>query len=289
MANDQLTPEQIRQQAMQDQAKLDAQKNAENFTAMGGAALSGPGTGILNVSGTEEARQGALEGLQMGQMLYGQGLADIGKEASDYSSRVKGLLGKDYAGADYQRQLANQALAKNTTKMGLGATNTFGAQEQLRRQASMQAAQMNQDYQDKALALYGKNIGAKQQGMTSTYFGAKGTGQAGTPTQVASTGGGMSIICTELYNQKKLSKYEYLRCSVYGYAVHSNTYFGYLTIAKPIVKLMKKSDKFSNLFIGWAKSIAAHKPNTLTRILMPICWMVGYVRQIKKEEIARVS
>jgi hypothetical protein len=268
------------------QRKARAQQEAD-FKAAGGAALSGSGTGILDVSGSEEARQGGLEGLQMGQMLYGQGMADVGKEAGDYSSRVKGLLGKDYAGADYQRQLANQALAKNTAKMGLGATNTFGAQEQLRRQGSMQAAQMNQDYQDKALALYGKNISAKQQGMTSTYFGAKGIGQASTPGVVAGSGG--SIICTELYNQGKLSKNEYLRAAVFGYSVHPNVYFGYLTIAKPMVKLMKKSDKFSNLFVGWAKSIAVHKPNTLTKILMPICWMVGYVRKIEKKENARVA
>lgn len=258
-----------------------------NMQAAGSNPLSGPGSGTLDVSGTIEARQGAVEGLQLGQILYGQGIADVGREASDYSSRVQGLLNKDYAGADYQRQLANQALAKNTAKLGLGATNTFGAQEQLRRQGSMQAAQMSQDYQDKALALYGKNISAKQQGMTSTYFGAKGAGQASTPSVVAESGG--SIICTELYNQGKLSKNEYLRATVFGYSVHPNVYFGYLTIAKPIVKLMKKSDKFSNLFIGWAKSITAHKPNTLTKILIPICRMVGYVRQIKKEETTRIA
>lgn len=285
---EQLTPEQAREQAMAEQARADAAAQAAQTTQATADAISGPGTGVLNISGSSEARQGGLEGLQLGQMLYGQGIGDVGKEAGDYSSRVKGLLSKDYAGADVQRQLANQNLAKSSAKMGLGATNTFGAQEQLRRQGSMQAAMMNQDYQDKALALYGKNVSAKQSGLASTYFGAKGTGQANTPTPVQSSGGG-SIICTELYAKNKISKYEYLKASVYGYCISPNTYIGYLTIAEPIVKLMKKSDKFSNLFIGWAKSIAAHKPNTLTKILMPICWMVGYVRQIKKEKNARIA
>ena len=184
-----LTSDQAREQAMAEQARADATAQAAQTTQATADAISGPGTGVLNISGSSEARQGGLEGLQFGQMLYGQGIGDVGKEAGDYSSRVKGLLSKDYAGADVQRQLANQNLAKNSAKMGLGATNNFGAQEQLRRQGSMQSAMMNQDYQDKALALYGKNVSAKQSGLASTYFGAKGTGQANTPTPVQSSGG----------------------------------------------------------------------------------------------------
>lgn len=287
MADTELTPEEIRLQAQKEQAALDAQKNAENFTQAGSAALSGAGTGVLNISGSQEAQQGALEGLQFGQMLYGQGIADVGKEAADYSQMVKSRLNKDYAGADVQRQLSNQALAKNQAKLGLSGTNALGAQEQLRRQGSMQAAQMNQDYQDKTLALYGKNISAKQSGLASQYLAGKGVGQANTATPVASVSG--SVICTELYRQKKISKLEYLKASTFGYNISPYTYFGYLTIAMPIVKLMKKSDKFSNLFIGWAKSIAKQEPNLLTKALMPLCWVVGYVRSIKKEESSRVA
>lgn len=282
------TPEQIRQEAMAEQAKADAAAQAAQLTQAGGAALSGPGEGVLNVSGTPEARQGALEGLQFGQMLYGQGIADVGKEAQDYSSMVKSKLGADYAGADYQRQLSNMALAKQNAKMGLGGASSLASQEQLRRQGSMQAAMMNQDYRDKALALYGKNISAKQSGMASQYFAGKGAGQAATPTPVAESGG-MSIICTELYSQGKISKYEYMRAAVFGYSLKQETYFGYLTIATPIVKLMRKSDKFSNLFIGWAKSIAKHEPNLLTKALMPLCWTIGYARKTKKEKTIRIA
>lgn len=185
---DEKTPEEIRQEAMREQARLDAQEQAKKFTELGSAALAGPGTGTLSVSGTDEAKQGALEGLQFGQMLYGQGIADVGKEAQDYSSRVRSLLGKDYSGADYQRQLSNLDLAKRNAKWGMGGANPLVTQEELRRRGSIQAATMNQDYQDKALALYGKNISAKQSGMASQYFSSKGTGQAATPTPVASSG-----------------------------------------------------------------------------------------------------
>ena len=262
------------------------QKNLQNLASGATTSLSGSGTGILNISGSNEARAGGLEGLQMGQLLYGQGMADVGKEAADYSGAVKGRLGQDSVNADAYRQQANQRLAQQAAKSGLGGTNQFGAQEQLYRQSGMQAAAMNQEYKDKALALYGRNIGAKQAGLAGLYQAGKGQGVAGTPGQIPSLTGGISVICTELHRQGKISTHEWVRASAFGYKVHPNIYFGYLTIARPIVHFMKKSDKFSNIFIGWSKSIAKQKPNLLTRLMMPICFMVGYVRQIKKEKIA---
>lgn len=256
----------------------------QKFRELGGAALSGPGTGVLNVSGTEEARQGALEGLQFGQMLYGQGIQDVGKEAADYGQMVKGRLNQDSVSSDLYRQNANRRLAQSANKMGMAGATMGGAQEQLRRQAEFNAQAMNQEYKDKALALYGKNISAKQQGLATQYQAGKGTGVASTKIDVPNTGG--TIICTELLKQGKISLTEQKRASVFGYKIHPYTYIGYLTIATPIVQLMQKSDKFSNLFVGWAKSIAKQKPNLITRLMMPICFMVGYARQIKKEKIA---
>lgn len=215
-----------------------------------GDASTGPGD-KLSISGTDQAIQGGLEGLRMGQTLYGQGMRDVGKEALDYSGRVKGLLDKDYAGADVQRQISNQALAKNTAKMGLGATNTFGAQEQMRRQGSMQAAQMNQDYKDKALALYGKNISAKQQGMTSTYFGAKGAGQANTPTNVGSSGG--TLGCLALVSVGLMSKETYASEAPFVNK-DSLQYIGYALLITPLIPMILKNGWFAKAF-----SLFAHK------------------------------
>lgn len=277
-------------QAQPQNTQADIEKRAkelyeQKFRQLGGAALTGPGTGTLDVSGSEESRQGALEGLQLGQMLYGQGMADVGKEAAGYGEMLKGRLGQESIASDLYRQQANKRLAQSAGKLGMAGATLGGAQEQLRRQAEFNAQAMNQEYKDKALALYGKNIGAKQSGLASLYLSGKGLGVAQQETPIPSSSG-MSIICTELYEQGKLSKNEWLKATYFGYKINSNTYFGYLTIAKPIVQLMRKSDKFSNLFVGWAKSIAKQKPNLFTRLMMPICYMVGYVRQIKKEKIA---
>ena len=252
-----------------------------------GNLLTGPGPGQLDLYGTPEQQAGQKSGLQFGQLLYGQGIADVGKEAAEYGQMLKGQLGKEYAGSDLYRQELGQRSGKIAAQSGLSGTNMAATQEQMNRKASMDAAKMNQDYQNSMLALYGKNISAKQQGLASQYQAGAGIGQAQTPTPTPSYNSGISVICTELHHQGKISNTEWIRASAFGYKLHPNTYFGYLTIAEPIVKLMKKSDKFSNLFIGWAKSIAKHKPNLLTKALLPICFLVGYARRIKKEEIIR--
>lgn len=259
------------------------------LTQAGSDALGGPGKGILDLYGTPEQQHGAVQGLQFGQMLYGQGIGDIGKEASDYSNQLRSRLGTDSVKADLYRQSANRRIDQGAGKLGMAGANLGGAKEQLYRQSGFEADAANQAYKDSALAAVGRNIGAKQQGLASQFRAGQGIGNAQTPGAVADYNSGMSVICTELYNQGKISKNEWQRACIFGYMLKQNTYFGYLTIARPIVELMKKSDKFSNLFIGWAKSIAAQKPNLLTRALLPICWMVGYVRQIKKEKTFRIA
>ncbi len=281
------------------QASIDWQKVKEKEAAAAAAAqksfqdklsgsLSGPATG-LTLYGTQDEQQGAVQGLNFGQMLYGQGIADVGKEAADYSGMVKGRLDTDYAKADVARQEAGQRIGQANAKAGLSGIDTTGINEQARRRSAMDASAMNQDYKDKALALYGRNISSKQQGIAGQYMAGAGIGQARTPGPVPQYSSGISIICTELYAQGKISKYEHLRATAYGHKLSDETYIGYLTIAKPIVELMKKSDKFSNLFIGWSKSIAAQKPNLITKILLPICWMVGHVRKLKEEKTIRIS
>ncbi|MEY3787118.1 MAG: hypothetical protein RIQ94_192 [Pseudomonadota bacterium] len=267
-----------------------AETNARNAQR---TAINAAGAEGLELTGSAASQAGALQGLQMGRRLYGQGINEVGLEAKDYADRVKGNLGRDYAGADVARQSGQQRISHANARAGLSGIDTTGVSEQARRQASMTASMANQDYKDKATALYGRNIGAKQQGLSSQYQAGAGIGQANTPGAVAnvSSGSGLfgSLICTELKRQGKMSHYEWLKASCYGATLDKKTYDGYLTIARPIVQLMKRSDKFSNLFIGWSKSIAKQKPNLLTKILLPLCWMVGNAKRITKKEIVSFS
>lgn len=242
-------------------------------------ALSGPGVGQINISGSDELKNGALEGLQFGQMLYGQGISDVGKEASNYSQAVQSRLGKDYAGADVQRQLANQALAKNQARLGLGGTTAFAAQEQLRRQGSIQAAQSNQDYQDKAMALFGKNVTAKQQGMSSQYFAGKGVGQAATPTPIASYGGGLSLA---LLSMGLMSKETYASEAPFVNK-QSFEYIGYIIMITPIIPIVLKNGKIARIFSFFAHkyvlNLTGEKKSILGEVIKrvgsPICTLVG--------------
>lgn len=292
--NDTSNPYRDAQEAAQKKAQEEAAKKSADAKAAKSAqeqadlqnVLYGPG-GSFTLRGTDEARAGGMTGLEFARSLYGETVPEIGAQAKEYSQMLRDRLNADYAGADLYRQQMGSRVAKASQQAGMTGVNALGATEQLARQGAMQSAAMNQEYKDKALAAAGRNIGAKQQGTAGQYMAGMGVGQAETPTPVANYGGGLSVICTELHHQGKISNTEWVRASAFGYKLHPNTYFGYLTIATPIVQLMKKSDKFSNLFIGWAKSIAKHKPNLLTKALLPVCFLVGYVRRIKKEEIAR--
>lgn len=228
------------------------------------------------------------EGLGLAKALYGETVGNVGTDAADYTARVKANLDKDYAGADSLRQQTASQVSKASAAAGLNGVNNVAMQNQLYRQGAMQANTLNQEYKDKALAAYGRNVSARQSGQSGIVMGYKGLGVASTPTQTVNYDSG-SVICTELYRQGKITKNEWMRASVFGYSIHQNTYFGYLVIAKPIVKLMKKSDKLSNLFVGWAKSIAKQEPNLITRILMPLCWSIGYVRKTTQKEITRIA
>ena len=282
------TPAEIQKKAQEAQAAHDAAAYSANQKQALGASLTGPWNGSFGITGTPESIQGGLEGLQFGQMLYGQGIGDVGKEASDYSAQLRGRMNKDSISADVMNQNSNRRVAQGANKIGMAGASMGGAQEALYRQNSAVAQAENQKYQDAALMAVGKNIGAKQQGQSAAYFGGKASGQAATPTPVASSEGG-SIICTELFNQGKITKEEWAKAGIYGRTISLNTYIGYLIIASPIVVLMKKSDKFSNLFIGWTKSIAAHKPNLLTRIMTPVAWSIGYVKTTRKEKTFTIA
>lgn len=112
--------------------------------------------------------------------------------------------------------------------------------------------------------------------------------QATAATQAAksSGNGGGSVICSELLHQGKISKKEWIAATRFGMSLPDETFAGYLIIATPLVKIMKKSDKFSNLFIGWAKALAEEKPNRITRILMPVATFLGSLSIKAQKELA---
>jgi hypothetical protein len=216
-------------------------------------ALYGTGTGQISLSGSAEQQAGGLTGLQMGQLLYGQGMGDVGKEASEYSGLVKGRLGQDYAQADIARQVGGQAIVRGNVKAGLSGIDTTGASQQAARQNAMQAAGMNQDYKDKALALYGRNISAKQQGLAGQYMAGAGIGQANTPGVTPQYSSGGSWGCVALVSLGLMSK-ETHASELPFINSSSYEYIGYCILVTPFIPLILKNGKFARFF-----SVMAHK------------------------------
>jgi len=71
----------------------------------------------------------------------------------------------------------------------------------------------------------------------------------------AITGGGGSVICTELHRQGYLTDEEYVLDTKYQDYIDLYTYRGYREFADPIVKKMKKSERFTKLVYFIAKPV----------------------------------
>ena len=258
-----------------DAAKA-AKAAADKNTTLGNS-LYGPG-GAFQLSGSPEQQAGAQSGLQFGQMLYGQGIGDVGKESAEYGQMVKGRLNADSAQADVYRQGANRRLAQGANKLGMAGASLGGAQEQNYRQSGMQASAMNQDYKDKALALYGRNISAKQQGLAGQYMAGAGIGQASTPGAVAnySSGCAMCIIATNMFLNRELDKNNLLSIFDAGRNLDKSTYTGYIILANPLVSI-RNGFFIKKLMIPAFLSYANKKPNITAKIVMAVSFVVGTI------------
>lgn len=227
----------------------------------------------LSTNTEEQARRTA-------SIYYGSP-EQVGKDAADYRQRIKSKVDQPSALANQMTQMANQQISRSNARAGMGGVDTTAATIRERRNAQMKSNEAQQASDTINLANYGKSIGAGISGTEALAAAGAGRGAAATPTPTPSYGGGIfggSIICTELYRQKKISLKELAGCKEFGDGLPDNVYLGYLTIAKPIVSLMKRSDRFSSLFIGWSKSISKGTPNKFTILMMPICGIIGSLK-----------
>ncbi len=118
-----------------------------------------------------------------------------------------------------------------------------------------------------------------------------------TKSNVDSIKGEQTVICTELYRQGMMNKEIYLadkRFGQYIITTKPNVMIGYHFLAKPVVKLMKKSKIITIIvcFIAapWAKEMAyqmekREKGNIVGKIIMSIgmfiCEIVGKIIEFK--------
>jgi hypothetical protein len=251
-------------------AKLAEGKAAEKY-------FMGNNGGQLNTymspddQGELNTRNQALSDINM---LYGESPMQTGRDAKNYSNIVRDSVNQNSLKADLMRKTSMNDLYRGNAKAGLSGVDTTGASSNLSRRANYEADAYNQEYKDKNLDRYGKNVGSRLSGQYGVITGKDAQAIANIAPSVPAQSKGMfgSIICTELFKQGKINKEEYRACSAYGIRVKPEIYAGYLVVARPLVFLMKKSDLFSNLFVNWAKNIQTH---WATRIFSPVCNIIG--------------
>jgi hypothetical protein len=237
---------------------------------------SSAGARTMTLSGSPESQAGEAAGRSNASIYYGSS-SDLGNDAADYRNQIKSKVGKSSGLANRLTQTANADISRANAKAGLRGLDTSAASIRERRNSIAKSNEMQQSQDAINLANYGKSISAGISGTEALAAAGAGRGEAGTQTPTPSYGGGLlgSIICTELYRQNKLTLKELVGTREFRELLSEETYFGYLVIAKPIVALMKRSDKFSNLFVGWAKSISRGEMNRFTRLMIPICRFIG--------------
>jgi len=245
---------------------------------------SNPATTGITVYGDSNSR-GAENAARNNASIYYGSSQQIGQDAQEYRDMIKGKVGQKSAAGGRMVQVGNQDIARANAKAGLKGVDTTAASIRERRGAIAKGNEIQQQEDQTNLSNYGKSIGASIAGTESLAAAGAGRGTAATPTPTPSYGGFLgSIICAELYSQGKLNLRDLAGSKAYKETISQETYEGYLVIAKPIVKLMKRSDKFSNLFIGWAKSISVGKPNLFTRIMIPLCFCIGKIKKIEVKD-----
>lgn len=229
-------------------------------------------------------KQGISEGKTKAEEIYGQDTAQTGEDVREITRmRRERLYGAD-PGSTNLRESRNRQI-----RMAKAAGASDEELTQIRRNAERDIA--NQEYinQGQALSDYQSLIGNILRGQTGMELGYAGLRSGSQQVQAPSTGGALgTVICTELYKQGYMSHRVWLHDQDYGTWVKEkrpHVYYGYLFLARPIVKLMERSKVFTKIVsipgMAWAKNMAGQYNilgHTISLIGEPLCGLIGRIR-----------
>jgi hypothetical protein len=281
-------PQQMQEE--KDKAKNNELANQDISLSQQGSAAQPQGTEIgagykppqWSMYGTPEEMAGASAGLTQAATLYGRDVfgigEDVGRLRDIYRQRME-QGGTDPISAAIMGQkgeavaTAGRAMRSAGVKGGVAARalGDVAAQkdQQIRESLYGQARQSAQDF--------GRLTGNTLAGTMSLMKGEQ-AGQQQLPQYNPSGLFGMKAICTELYQQGKMPYDVYLADMKYGYKLSMEkpeVLDGYHLWARPVVKLMRKSQLFTNLIkypaLSWANHIAGIKPS----LFGSLCQTVG--------------
>ena len=266
-----------------------AQEAADRQAARNTQATSALAGGKGNIlSGTEAEQEGQLAGLNVGNIGYGQGLETTGQDIQrikELQRQRTGQSGGDPVSAAIMGQkagsqaVAQRSLAASGVKGGAaaGAVEAIGRQKDADIAASLYGQQRQSIADERSLA------GNMLSGQTSLMQGEKAA-NVQLPS-APSSGGGITVICTELHRQGIMSLDIYKKDAEYGASLPLEVMAGYTFWATPIASKMKTSPLLTSIVkipaMKWAKHIAGVEKSLFgyacQYIAEPVCGFIGTI------------
>lgn len=275
-------------------AKLE--KEIEGYRKSAGSVnsyLDPSNRGSINLTGTPEEKASALSGLNIAKLGYGQNIAQTGEDISSIRERLKARsAGADPISEAIRNQKSGAVAGAQRSLAGAGVKGgaAAGAVEAIDRQRS----------QDVAASLYGQqrqSLMDERSLASNTLAGTvalmQGSKAEGVKMPDAPSGGGGTVICTELNVQGIMSKELYLKDLAYGKTLPAKVIAGYHFWAIPVVNLMKKSPAFTKVIapfaMSWAKHIAGEKKSIFGYMCQiigePVCGLIGSIMKTRKQYV----
>ena len=252
----------------------------------------------FSVSGTEEERRRALEGLQLAQTGYGQNLFQTGQDISGIRERLKERSAQADPISEAIRGSKAGALAsgsRNLAASGVKGGAAAGALSEIGRAKDAEIAASLYGQQRQSLADERSLASNTLSGTMALMQGSKAEGTQPPELPKASSWTD-SVICTELHRQGILSNELYKIDVAFGQMLedeHSHVIAGYHVFGKPMAKLMAKSKLFTKLVtyptLSWAKYIAGEK-NAVGGIIfwvgIPACAIIGKIKMLGEKYVS---
>lgn len=279
LEENELTEDQKKALELEKQQQEEATKRDIELSQQGSAAQP-QGTEIgagyrpsnWNMYGTPEEIAAGQAGLNQASILYGRDVYGIGEDIS----RVRDIYRQrmEQSGADPQTAAvlgqvgsasarASRELAKSGVKGGVAAKAIAG----ITAQKEAEARESLYGQQGQTAQAFGRLTGNSLAGTVGLMKGSQAE-QGQLPQYNPSGMFGLSAICTELYVQGKMPYNVYVADMKYGHKLsmeRPEVLEGYHLWAKPLVRLMRKSQLFTNLIkypaLSWANHIAGIKPS----------------------------
>jgi hypothetical protein len=248
--------------------------------------------------GKSEARsaieRGQKRGVQTAQRYYGQAPRQTAQDVQKIIEARRQGLNQASPQSTALRQSTNQQIMQARAQGAAGGRDTSAMEAQLRRGGEVQAAQADYENQLRNLGLFQRTIGNVLSGQAGMEQGQQQLELAGVKPNVPAPSSSPvgTVVCTELCRQGYMSPEVRKKDLSYGMEVlrtRPEVYYGYLFLATPVVKLMRKSPVFTKLIsipaLAWAQNMAGQKNMTgkiISRIGEPVCGFVGKILSLAK-------